>query len=366
MERLAAEHSNVRTAIEWCLGNGLDKGVVHALQLLCRLAAYWGNGGHFAEARTFLEKALADNDELPDEVHAEALKLLGTMAYQQGEFELGTRCHEKALDLYRAAGESGRLGVVESLGNLALNLLARGDLQAAAPLAEESLALARELGAEAAMIPALNAVADVALARLEYDRAADLYAEWLSGARRLGNLNGIAYALINLGDVAYCQGDHATAQAHYGEALAASRQLGLRRVIAYALRRLARLAARAGHNAPAISLALETLQTAHEIGDKAAIACGLECVAGVLAERDPAAASRLLGAADSLRHSIESPVPPFDQAEYDADLQAVRGGLDAAAFEAHWQAGRHLETDDAVRAALAALSQRAASGSQRA
>jgi DNA-binding NarL/FixJ family response regulator len=56
----------------------------------------------------------------------------------------------------------------------------------------------------------------------------------------------------------------------------------------------------------------------------------------------------LFGAAETLRESIGSPVPPADRSGYDADQAALRANLDTPSLEAAWAAGRTAPLDQVI------------------
>jgi hypothetical protein len=108
----------------------------------------------------------------------------------------------------------------------------------------------------------------------------------------------------------------------------------------------------AGRRAEVAPLAEDALSESAEFGALGSIAEALSLLAGVRAESDPAAGSRLAAAARTLWER-ERMVPP------DAGLRAAlddaeRLGREALgeAYEDEWEAGRALSVDEAVALAL--------------
>jgi len=70
------------------------------------------------------------------------------------------------------------------------------------------------------------------------------------------------------------------------------------------------------------------------------------------AEEKPEQAARLWGAAERLRAKIRVPVSPADKEERDRGVAKVRAVLQEAAFAAAWEAGRAMNTEQAIEYAL--------------
>src|SRR5947209_3529050 len=92
-------------------------------------------------------------------------------------------------------------------------------------LAEESLAIHRELGDKEGIAQALHQWGGVFLNQGDYARARSLLQEGLAIYRELGARSGVARTLFNLGRIAFAQGDYATAQALHQESLTMFKEL---------------------------------------------------------------------------------------------------------------------------------------------
>src|SRR5262249_20772687 len=105
--------------------------------------------------------------------------------------------------------------------------------------------------------------------------------------------------------------------------------------------------------ASARSLYAESLVIRRELEDKRGIAECLEKIAGLAAlQRQPKQAARLLGSAESLRATIDAPLPPMEQATYDSEVMALRTRLSEEEFTDAWQDGRTMTLEQAVEYAL--------------
>ena len=88
-------------------------------------------------------------------------------------------------------------------------------------------------------------------------------------------------------------------------------------------------------------------------GNRGAVANQLESLAfTAIAMGDGTRAAQLLGAAETLREASGDPMTVDERAEYDAEVERLRGLFDAAALGAAWADGRGLTETDAVALAV--------------
>ncbi len=110
VDRLEAEHDNMRAALAWSLetppaevardGDRSATGV----RLVQALAPFWYQHGHAIEGRRWLERAIA---LAPDDAGAPLARLahwLGVLLDEQGELEAGLRFLERSLAIWRDLG----------------------------------------------------------------------------------------------------------------------------------------------------------------------------------------------------------------------------------------------------------------------
>ena len=145
-----------------------------------------------------------------------------------------------------------------------------GDHAAGRPVAEEALAIFRELGARQAVSYALCTLGNLALVAGEHAAARARYEEALAIATEAGDTHFVPRLLAFLGDLAVAEDDAAAARPLYERSLALFRAQGDRHMVAWCLDGLAGAAAAEGH---------------------------------------PARAARLFGAAEALRDAIGAPLP---------------------------------------------------------
>ena len=355
MDRLEAEHDNLRAALSWSLGGG--DGVL-GLRLAGALGWFWRVRGHFSEGHGWLEEALAGCGEVPPDARAKALAESGSLAIQQGDFERAKASSQEALALYRELGE--KKGVAYSLYDIGWVELMQGNDEQAAPLVDESLTMARESGDEWGISSALNALASIAGDRDDYERAEALYEEALASARKLGSRQMATVVLGNMGILQAVSGDYERAEALLEEDLAGSRELKDTYGVAMALVNLGLVVTRRGDYERTRMLLKESLILSRQLGSKINIAECLEILSGMAgALGDFRRAARLWGAADALREAINAPWPPLERRLYEPYLAAVRSRADEALWRRSWEEGRAMTMEEALTYALEVMEERA-------
>jgi non-specific serine/threonine protein kinase len=310
LDRLEAEHDNLRSALAWSSLAGDGAG---GLRLAGALSWFWYVRGHLREGRGWLSGSLAAaRDGQLAAARAKALHGAAVLASEQGDYPAARALHEECLSIRRELGD--RRGIAVSLSNLGVVADEQGDNGAARILRQESLAMFRELG----------------------DR------------------RGVAGLLSNLGVAAHDHGDYAAARALYEESLAIRRQLGDRLGIAISLNNMGLVAREQGEYAAALALHGEALAIRYELGDRRGIAASLSGLANVaLALSEPHRAGRCWGAAERLREEIGAPLPPSERSSYDNKVAAARAASnDDAAFELAWREGRAMTLEQAIEYAL--------------
>ncbi len=92
LDRLEAEHANIRAALEWATGG---REVEVGLRLAGAVWRFWFVRGYFAEGRARLQALLAKGAEVPPAVRAKALKAAGNLAvFCQGDYASGRLFYE--------------------------------------------------------------------------------------------------------------------------------------------------------------------------------------------------------------------------------------------------------------------------------
>jgi predicted ATPase/class 3 adenylate cyclase len=222
LERLGAEHDNVRAALRWARECGAAE---EGLRLAGVLGYFWSLRGYLGEGRGWLEGALAAGAGAPAAVRATALAAAGDLAQWHGDFRQGVALFEESLALARAQGDTRRSAA--TLEGLAFVLERQGDYARATRVAEEALALSRALGDQAGMAAALSHLAVVAGSQGEYVRATSCHDESLALWRDVGSPpREVGYTLDSLAWMLDWRGAYAQAATLAEEALACWQDVG--------------------------------------------------------------------------------------------------------------------------------------------
>src|SRR6266508_4585206 len=302
LDRLAAEHANLRAALDWMVERG---DVASALRLVTALRYFWRVRGYYNEGLDQLLRLLAHPAAAArDAVRARALNAAGYLQSVQGNRHEARELLEAALAIGRETGD--RPSVAFALRYLGALANARHEYQVASAYGEESLAIYRALGATNDIAVSLMYLGDIALGQRDYDRAEMLYAESAEILRKRDNSIALAYPLRHLGHLALLRGDAERANALCQESLLLNMKVGERQGVAASL------------------VGLSAVAVASERFDRAA---------------------RLLGHAESLVEELHTQLLPFDRVQHERVLATVRARLGEAAFAAACAAGRTLTSE---------------------
>jgi predicted ATPase/class 3 adenylate cyclase len=316
LDRLEAEHDNVRAALAW----SLDHDPAMSIQLAAWMYRFWYMRGHLTEGRVWLERSLArGSTDVTPVVRVQALTSLGSIADFMGDTTLARRSQEEALTLSRSVGyQLGAVRALNGLGNLT-NFEAGhgGDPELyirSSALYSEALELSRELGDDVLIATILNNLGLVAARLGDLDRARTLLEENLGIDRRHGNLGGLAISLVNLAELRAAMGALNEARALFREAIHLAAELGYKEVLAQAFAVLGVMAANEGH--------------------------GLQAV-------------RLFGAATALAAAIGAPIDPVLPDVLEAAMDSTRAALGEETYTAVWESGGQMSSEEVNAEALA-------------
>ena len=428
LERLGAERANVRAVFERCAG---DPGLARAaLVLAASLFRFWEARHLLAEGRRFTALALAASPE-PSPERADALmtagslalrqgdrsatralleesasvsrragatrgltravSILGTMAYDGGDWPEAERCYKELVATARTLGARNHLAI--GLYNTVLLHSSRGNYEEALAAGDEALSLFAETDSHGPRAYLGVVLGEVNRMLGRHDRARALLEPSLASFRAARNDFAACQALTVLGDVAWSEGDDAAAAALYEEAVARRREgddglssihglIGLaqlRRVrgdlpAARELVLQARASlGRSGRTFPELVALGELARVSVEEGDRAAARAELAgCLSGLRAlgakgsvvkplearallarqEGDHGLAAALLGAVGAHRERLGTPRPAREVPGIEEELRSLRGTLGEERFTERWVAGRALSWEEAVALAV--------------
>ena len=245
LNRLDAEHDNLRAAIDWSLGDPArcEDGLILATSLWW----FWTKRGYFSEGEQRLERALGAQRDVAADREAPALIGLGHLANFRGDVEASRRFIARALSAARTAGdlwaeayaldfqaideaENGDVGRCHELAREARSIA----LRSTSPIAWQPLALAtRMIGYHALQVGRL-------------DEAGRWFEEVIDLERKHGDIWSVGILLTDLAGLRVLEGRHDEARALTKEAFSLLQGIRDRRGLGWCLQTVAMLEAAAG------------------------------------------------------------------------------------------------------------------------
>jgi predicted ATPase/class 3 adenylate cyclase len=350
LDRLEAEHANMRAAMAWSVGESRDPEC--ASRLASALALFWFMHGHLSEGSRWLDQALAADASVPPVIRAKARVEAGALARFQSRPRRAAELLEAGVGLYRELGNLRGVARGLSQWGFALQQVNSADERAPA-LLEESAEIYRLLGDRAGLALALFNIGAAAVRRHNLDLAQQGLDEALALYRALGDNSLVARVLGHLGKVACARGAYDQATRLCDEAVALSRHTGNYPAMTYALSVLGDVAHALGQDDRATELYIESLEGRRARGHLTGLPeClqGLACAAA--ARHAPDWAPRLLGAAEAMIESAGTGMSLAGLDRLARDVAALKERQEVAAFDAAWTAGRAMTIDQAFELAL--------------
>jgi predicted ATPase/class 3 adenylate cyclase len=346
MDRIEAEHDNMRAALSWCM----ERREEWALRLAGALEVFWIARCHFSEGRRWSEEALTKVEEVSP-ARAKVLQGSGFMAYREGDYEKARQSLEQSLALCRQSGDmKGEARSLCFLGEMATDL---HDLKRASGLLAQSASISRRLGDEPDLAYTMNNLGALALYRGDLVEANTTLEEAMVLARDAGHVMTLALCKNNLGVCAMVDRDYETAQALMEEVKELLWAVKDRSSYAILLHNLGLLALLRRDLDRAADLCAQSIGKAVDLLDRLGVACDLDVLAAVAGEQgDIPRAVRLWGAAEALRDAIGAAQPGDEAALLGPFVEAAKIRLEETAWDVAWAEGVAMDQDEAVAYAL--------------
>jgi tetratricopeptide (TPR) repeat protein len=348
LDRLEAEHDNLRAMLSWSLEDG-DAEL--GLQLAGALWWFWFARGHLSEGRRWLDTALAGSGDMAASVRAKGLIGAGRLAAEQGDQREAEVLLKESVRLLRDSADEG--GLARALHNLGYVFLVQGNSERAGAFQRESLSLFRKERDGWGIAETLSNLGIVAELEDEAERAKMLYEESLAVRRELGDKRGIGCSLNNLGGLTLVQGDPERAASLLAEGVLLGRELGDKMLLAHSLNTLGTVEMLLENPRYARTFLKESLNLAEELGDKALTVQNLLELAGIAGALGEALrAARLFGATDESCQVLAAYFVPSERERHDSLRAAARARLSEGAWKEAWAEGSVMTIDAAVSYAL--------------
>jgi tetratricopeptide (TPR) repeat protein len=303
-------------------------------------------------ARSFLVEALEIARLLKVRYcEAEALRGLGIVAKNQGDYTLAKQLFAEAAKLHRMLGnERMAAATLLSLGIIAFD---QGDYDSACRAFSDNLELLRKHEETAGLALTLACLGNVAAMKKDYSLANSLYEEGLPIAR-ISDKSTAIQILCNWGYLAHELGDTALAISRNSEALEMARQIDDRERVSLSVLNLGYLFQLTGDTERSRTHLLEFLRLGPMA--KRMYPLGLEYasrLASAQADRPSVLkrlgtlehAVRLYAAAQGIRDSIGA---ASEESWVHEHVSSLRDAVDAPMFEAAWEEGLAMTFDQAI------------------
>jgi predicted ATPase/DNA-binding SARP family transcriptional activator len=222
MDRLQAEHDNIRATLAWASSPEGDTEL--GLRLGASLWRFWEARGHHIEGLRWLTGLLAKADANDPMARAEALAACGNLGGIREEFAPSISFLQESLALFRRLDDPIQLG--HALCSLGANVRDKGDSEAALPLFKEALEIFRTQNDTFGMARALGGMATMARAREDYPTAYSLLENSAALYRLCGHKKGMAWCIQTRGVFAFAEGNQTLAHSSLRESLPLFRALG--------------------------------------------------------------------------------------------------------------------------------------------
>ena len=319
LKRMGTEHANLRAALSWSLDIDAEEADGGREELGLRLAValwwFWHTLGSLTEGRRYLEGAVSNSTS-----------------------PTAARLRARALN--------GAAGIV----------IPQGDYGAAIALAQEGLALYRELGDEEGIASALTDLGLIALWGQRDDISVSAVMEELQELKpHLENRRTLAWLLVLEGMIAFSRGDPEQSVALHEESLEIFREMGDTGAVINTLGQLGGILFLAGDYERALPLIREDLRLGWESDYALPIQISLYFLACAATFREqPVRAARLWGAVEGMEEAYGVHVSPIalSQSDYEGRLAAARSQLEEEAWLRAWEEGKAMSLERAVEYGL--------------
>ena len=256
--------------------------VQQAGELVMHIAEVLSRFGLYPLLHGLCTITLRDIPESDEQLVAQTLYVLGTIAQKQGGYPEAVRLYQRSLEIKERLGDQhGRATSLLGLGNIAF---LQGGYPEAMRLYGQSLKIYERLGDQHGRASTLLNLGNIALLQGDYPKARRRYQQSLKIAERLGNQNEQASTLQQLGMLAQKQGDYPEAMRLYGQSLKIYERLGDQGGQADILYHLGNIAQEQGGYPEAVLLYQQSLEIAERLGDQGGQASTLLSL-GMLAQK---------------------------------------------------------------------------------
>jgi predicted ATPase/DNA-binding XRE family transcriptional regulator len=344
-QAIERERDNLRLALDWSRETATGLGLGGVLEML------WTVHGLTAHGRAWLRASLERAPE-PTAERSGALFLASLLSLDAGDYAAASALAEECLAVAREVGDSRRESA--ALNNLGRIADATGQTALARRWFEESLGALRNPDSEPHGLACTYCYYALTLWRQgERDAAKRFLGEGLNLSRRVNQSNLQGWILFHLAGLTLDGGDVPRTRELLNTSLAAFRTIHDRPGIGSALGDLGYLAALEGDSVRAGSLLREGLTLLLEVGHRPRVARATGQLA-VIAMRhgDAERSGRLVGIATTIHEHFQSFLDPVLAAHLDASADSAKVALGSAGYNQAIAEGQAMSLEQAMAYAL--------------
>ncbi len=291
LARLETEHDNLRAGLAW--GEASPAGAEQTLRLAGPLGFFWFLRGEWAEEQRRLMAALArEGAEASTVARAKVIIALMRLADFQEDTETEYSLAEQLLAVSREIGYHA--GEAQGLTNIGMMKLGQGDLEAASSYYTQSLVVARKHKHRATESRIYNGFGLIEREQGNLEAAYSHFEQALAIRREIGWRDGVAYSYGLLADTKRAQGDLSVARSFHEQAMAIHCEMGNPMGEISSLYSLAGLARAQGDWEAAVPLYEQVRAIHHRLGDRKGEGGDLFCLASLACSLGDWEKSRLL------------------------------------------------------------------------
>jgi tetratricopeptide (TPR) repeat protein len=224
LDRLAAEHDNVRTALRWSVENRERE---TGLRIAAAMWRFWQQRGHLVEGRTWFDLLIPgpeEADSVDAGVLAAAHTAAGGIVYWQNDQDQAEVHYLAAYELDRAHDRLDRIG--DDLYNLAFVAIVRKNVQTARERFEESAKAFAAAGQSDRLADSTAALGALEMRAGNLDKARDLMEEGRRLHAEQGNHARATDNMLVLSNIYLQRGEVETAREYLRKAMATIREMG--------------------------------------------------------------------------------------------------------------------------------------------
>ena len=355
LARLVADRDNFRAALEWSLQRARAGIMISALSFFEQGSI--GESKEVARSWTLSSKVVPRAGLLAVELCLRMAAAFRPYWEWQGYLSEGRNWLGAALavPLEDGAGETVLAAQAKALSEAARLVFLQNDQTRALELAEESIALWRQLDDPGGLAMALLHRGWAAHGMGEYETAKRVYLEGLQQLSPTGDPWLRAQLLFNLGAAVGFTADFEQMRSCYTQCRELFEQVGDNCAVADVLKDQGGMSLLEGKYTEAIDCLLKSIKLCYELDHKQFMATGMGLLSfafGMREEPDPVLASiysaQLGGAAESLMEAIG--LTPWTRTNPLVQMvrQQIRSRVDEQRWEAAWDAGRALTIVQAI------------------